>query len=575
MLAVRLTVYSDPNRTRKESNMKLSALRSLVCLAALAAPLAAVDAELKDADGKTIIKYAVEAPDNLAPAGTKDPTRQLGLFLCFPEHDTPTDADIFPVRQALWRLGIRDNYVLLAGSPQERKFGMGDMEPIEKLIAWAVKTYPINPRRIYMFGKGEGGKISAEFAMTHPKLVTAAITYSWGFWVMPSEVKEAIDFEKTAPEIYMNLGLRDLVTHLTTVRDTYPRVSAKGYHVIYREVEDMAARSYHPPSNDDAVAWATRLRNKNIAPSPEEQSILKTYAGAKPTIVDGHFPGLALVGGAPAGALLQELLQSKDEKIRAAAADTARHGSFGEKTLAAVGRLTADASPRVRQTALRALAIHANWRSQAAQKALIDVAMNTGADLADRVSATDGLGYAVRFQVRGVRQDPPMFRALVALLADKAEPVRASANAILAPVYQPASATPPLKAPAGGWSVWLDEITAKAAGYLKDYAVCETPAAASTGATAEAEHLFCKGGSVLKSDPAAAFQYTLQSAEKGYVPAQAVMGMLYANGKGVEQNYGEARKWFVKAAEGGHELAKTSATYGRGAPRAQNTTPKK
>ena len=56
----------------------------------------------------------------------------------------------------------------------------------------------------------------------------------------------------------MNLGLRDLATHLTTVRDTYPRVKAKGYHVIYREFEDMGSRSYYPPSNDDSIAWATR-----------------------------------------------------------------------------------------------------------------------------------------------------------------------------------------------------------------------------------------------------------------------------------------------------------------------------
>jgi len=74
-------------------------------------------------------------------------------------------------------------------------------------------------------------------------------------------------------------------------------------------------------------------------------------------------------------------------------------------------------------------------------------------------------------------------------------------------------------------------------------------------------------GQPVKQDPQAAFQYTLQAAEKGYVPAQAALGMLYANGKGVEQNYGESRKWFVKAAEGGHPLAAVSAANGRGAPR--------
>ena len=178
------------------------------------------------------------------------------------------------------------------------------------------------------------------------------------------------------------------------------------------------------------------------------------------------------MGGAPAGEVLQKLFQSKDANIRAAAAETGSHGLFGEKTVAAMAQLVADPSPKVRQAAIRALGMSANWRSQAAQQALIQLATNKSADLNDRLNATDALGYAVRLQVRGVRQDPPMFQALISLLADKEEPVRASANAILAPVYQPASATPPLKAPAGGWQTWLDEITTKEAGYLKDYAVC-------------------------------------------------------------------------------------------------------
>jgi TPR repeat protein len=574
--------------------MKLSVLNaSFLGLACVVACTAAADTELKDDTGKTIIRYVVETPAGIAPAGTTDPARQVGLFLCFPEHDTPTDADIFPVRQALWRLGIRDGYVLLAGGPQAQKFGMADMEPIEKLIAWAKKTYPVNPRRVYMFGKGEGGKISAEFTMTHPNIVTAAISHSWGFWVMPSELKEPIDFLNSAPEIYMNLGLRDLATHLTTVRDTYPRVKAKGYHVIYREFEDMGSRSYYPPSNDDSIAWATRLRNKNIEPSPEELRVLKPYSSsAAPAAIDGYFPALAMVGGAPAGAVLQKLFQSKDASVRAAAAETGSHGLFGEVTVAAMAELIADPSATVRQAAIRALGIDANWRSPAAQQALIHLATNKSADLTDRLSATDALGYAVRLQVRGVRQDPPMFQALISLLTDKDEPVRATANAILAPVYQPGSATPPLKSPAGGWQNWLDEITAKEAGYFKDYEVCgsgksgEGSGNRGDRGSAEPEDLFCMGGNALlgrnlatgqpvRPDPQAAFQYTLQAAEKGYVPAQAALGMLYANGKGVQQNYAESRKWFVKAAEGGHPLAAESAANGRGAPRPATPPPAK
>jgi predicted esterase len=542
----------------------------LVAVASFAAPLrAAQEAELKDDTGKTIIRYVVESPEGIAPAGTTDPAKQVGLFLCFPEHDRPTGDEILPVREALKRQGLRDNFVLLAGHPQAQKFGLADHEPIEKLIAWAKKTYPINPRRIYMYGKGEGGKISAEFAMAHPKLVTASVTYSWGWWKMPSELSEPVDALNSAPEIYMVLGLRDLSHHITTVRDTYERMQAKGYHVIYREFEDLGARTYHPASNDDAIAWATRLRNKNIPLSAEELNLIQR---------SNKTAALALVGGAPAGAVVRKLLDSKDANLRAAAAKTCSHGIFDEATITALTTKLADSSPEVRTAAIRALAINANWRSEAAQQALIELAENPGKAVedTDRISAVDALAYAVRYQVKGVRQDPRMFRALVRLLDDRNEEVRVMASNILAPIrdsgFRGDLGRAERKSPTGGWQQWLDEITAQDAGYLKDYEVCgwgkdhrEEVYPGNRG-TQKPEDLFCLGGASLlgynlgtgqpiRKEPALAFKYTLQAAEQGYVFAEAAVGMMYANGKGVEQNYAEAGKWWIAAAEGGHLLA--------------------
>jgi uncharacterized protein len=47
--------------------------------------------------------------------------------------------------------------------------------------------------------------------------------------------------------------------------------------------------------------------------------------------------------------------------------------------------------------------------------------------------------------------------------------------------------------------------------------------------------------------------------------------MMYADGKGVEQNYAEAGKWWVKAAEGGNLRAANHAALlyrnGEGVPR--------
>jgi TPR repeat protein len=484
---------------------------------------AAQETELKDETGKTILRYVIEVPPGIAAAGVKDPARQVGLILCSQEHDTPTGNDVFPVRQSLLRQGLLDGYVLVAPAPQGRKFGPADHEPIEKLISWAEKTYPVNPRRVYMYGKGEGSKISMEFMMMHPRLVTAAIGYSWGAWLMPSELNEPIDFVNSAPEIYLTLGRRDLAHHLSCVRDAYLRLREKGYHLIYREFDELGDRTYHPPSNDDALAWATRLRNKNVAPSAEEKKLLQAFDGAPPAPVNGYYPSLALVGGAPAGAVLQKLFESNNAAIREAAAETCKHGIFGNAATVALAKLVTDPSIRVRRSAIRALAMYANWRYAPAQKALIELATNQNADPRDRLNAADAIGYALRLQVKGARQDPPMFRALVALLQDKEEPIRAAAAGILAPLYEPAGeGAQRRRSPEGGWEKWLDEISS--------------------------------GQPVLKvppGDPVSVFRSTLKSAEQGNVQAEAAVAMFYADGKGVQQNYAEAGKWWIKAAEGG------------------------
>jgi len=324
--------------------LRLTTLLGLALLPAFGAE----EKELKDADGKTIIRYVAEAPAN--------PTGQLGLFLCFPEHDRPTGDEIYPVREALKRQGLLDQYVLIGGHPQGQKFGPMDHEPIQKLLAWALKTYPINPRRVYMYGKGEGGKISGEMAMAYPPLVAAAISYSWTWWKMPSHVDKAVDPEK-GPQFYMVLGRRDLSHHLTNVRDGYSRTQAKGVHVIYREFDDHGARTYHPPSNDEAIGWATRLRNRTLPLSASEKALL----AKAPVLRNGYYPDLALVGDAGA---VEKLFASKDAVVRAAAARTCAEVNLGEGTMKALALLATDASAAVRREAIRALTVNANWRSR-------------------------------------------------------------------------------------------------------------------------------------------------------------------------------------------------------------------
>ena len=256
--------------------------------------------------------------------------------------------------------------------------------------------------------------------------------------------------------------------------------------------------------------------------------------------------------------MLEKLFLSADAHVRAAAAETCNHGIFGEATTAALGELLADRSPRVRTAAYRAMASYANWRSQAAQQILIQRATDKSLDVDARIAAADALAQAVKLQASGVQQDPPMFKAFVQLLSDENEPVRAVAFLALAPIreYIVGGSNAGQFPPAGGWQKWLDRITAEQAGDLMYYHVCGPAGSGHTGA--EAMNLFCAGGALVSKKPAEAFQMTLNAAQAGYVPAQEVVGMMYAIGKGVQQDYHEAGKWFLTAAEAGNTRAATN-----------------
>src|ERR1700729_4369245 len=90
-------------------------LMAILMLAGYCAPAfgAAGVTQLRDEGGKTIVEYIVEAPAYVAPAGTTDPARQVGVIFCLQEHANPTGTDIYPVRESLKRLGLSDNFILL------------------------------------------------------------------------------------------------------------------------------------------------------------------------------------------------------------------------------------------------------------------------------------------------------------------------------------------------------------------------------------------------------------------------------------------------------------------------------
>ena len=276
--------------------------------------------------------------------------------------------------------------------------------------------------------------MSQELGTEHPELVTALITYSWGSKSLPKIMNPTVMFRI----FYMSIGLNDYVTHPGWVRDVYAEIKMLGYNIIYREIPGLGGDTHHPASNDDAILWATRLRHKTLPLSTEEQALLQPYsdaaaAGALCPNAD-MFRSLIRVGGTQTGRIMLPILGAANEGTRTMAAASSRLAMFGNEADAAVAALLKDASKPARTAAFGALALQANWRYMPAQQALIATATDAAWDLTERGLAVDGIGTAVKLQIGGAFQDPPLFKALVALLDDPDLGLRTKAFSILSPI---------------------------------------------------------------------------------------------------------------------------------------------
>src|SRR5450432_1395140 len=283
--------------------------------------------------GAKLARYALSAPKMFAPPATTDPQKQLGLFIAFHEHGGAAKDEVHTVVESLARLKLSGDYVVIGmGQGDETTHGytkVVDHQIALKLIDWAKKTYPINPRRVYFWGRGEGATMSQELGTEHPELVTALITYSWGSKSLPKIMNPTVN----VPDFYMSIGLDDYVTHPGWVRDVYAEIKMLGYNIIYREIPGLGGDTHHPPSNDDAILWATRLRHKTLPLSTEEQALLQPYssaAAAGALCPDADiFRSLIRVGGSQTGPIVSPIFGAETEATRTMAAKSAGLAMFG------------------------------------------------------------------------------------------------------------------------------------------------------------------------------------------------------------------------------------------------------
>ncbi len=396
-------------------------LRTVLCflLCAGAAAFALEEKELREgdrADGSFIITYCLGMPAKL------EPERQYPLIICFHGRGGKATHHADTVLNILKSMGLQNEAIILGAKSQGDGWDEVDHIPVTKLLTWALKTLPVDPRRVYTHGMSSGGSMSGTYALTHPELIAAGVVYASG--INTGKIPTPPDPAATHPDLYIIMGQKDDDGHKSSGVSTTRWLTANKFQHIYRHPEDLDHSPNHPVTNRDSTEWLLRQRHKTIAPPADDITQLRGMLKSD-TLDAAGIADLARIGGPPGAAVAAKLLSKRDPPMLAAVLTAAMNTCFGTEVHLEIGkRLLKSPDAALRSAAIAVFAQDARWRYPVAMQALEQIVFETKRDLSEREAAATGLATAASFQIRGNYQDPEIFIALVKLLDVDEESLR-------------------------------------------------------------------------------------------------------------------------------------------------------
>lgn len=478
---------------------------------------------LKFSNG-TSMKFKARVPMELPKEKT------LGLILGFHPHGGNENSMVnWPSKAFLERQGVLDDYVIIglkSQGPKGYKEHLGDWEkadhaPTYKTFQWAMKTYPIDPRRVHIIGWSRGAFMATRFIwdnLKHFATVTAyAGAHSSGWtrkslggypnqdWVKLKwkdgivngkwtgrRFDYSVDFRKKSleeylPEFYLVHGDSDYVIDVNLTRCFTRELGKKGIRYIYRELDGVnhsgvfQGKPINMVVNDDVFKWIHATRNKTLPLNRAEKERLTTMKGHiskmdRPNALK-FINEAARIGGVQAGEALVYAFDSKDAQVRLAAVNSAMTTSYGPAFTKKLGKLITDKDPAISKAAIRALGQYAKWRQLDAQTILNRKARMQSTDINARRFIIAELGKIFELMKLGnMYDDRQIILTLVKLLDDPEQPVRLAAFTRLKSATNDSFAYSPdstnRKAGLTNWNRWAAHATAS---LLSDDFVRKTP----------------------------------------------------------------------------------------------------
>ncbi|EDM28060.1 hypothetical protein LNTAR_11926 [Lentisphaera araneosa HTCC2155] len=428
--------------------------------------------------------------------------KTLGLILAFHPHGGNENSMInWPVKTFLERQKVLDKYVIIglkSRRPERYKEHLGDWEvadhePSYKVFQWAMKNYPIDPRRVHIIGWSRGGFMTTRFIWNNLKSFASVTAYAgahspdwtreslggypkqdwvklkWkdgivnGTWTgkrfdysvdLPNKPFEELMLKNSNkvklseffPEFYHVHGDSDYVIDVNLTRCYTRELAKKGIPYIYRELDGVNhARVFQGKPvnmlvNDDVFSWIHATRNKLIPLSKVEQKRLAYMKSNIAKMDQGkalkYINEAARIGGPQAGEALIHAFDSKHSAVRIAAVTSAYSTCYGHAFTAKLGEFITDKDSSidkdVKFNACHVLGRYAKWRQLDARKILTDAVLDSSLSQYIRFQLLTALSKTYEMMVIGnMYDDREVVQTLIKLLDDPDEGVRGYAHMIL------------------------------------------------------------------------------------------------------------------------------------------------
>jgi poly(3-hydroxybutyrate) depolymerase len=155
-----------------------------------------------------------------------------------------------------WKDLAKKEGIIIAGpdSSDTRSWGSPQDGPdyLHDLVEELKGKYPINPRRVYLFGHSAGGIFSLEMSLMESQYFAATAVHAGA--LRPNDY-ELIDLAKRKIPIYIQVGDSDQYFSLKVVRATRDALNAKGFATELTEIPGHDHNYYDTSAKTNSSAW--------------------------------------------------------------------------------------------------------------------------------------------------------------------------------------------------------------------------------------------------------------------------------------------------------------------------------